>query len=188
MARGWIGRYLPKDLKERLRQSIGRYLPSDLKKRLLIEPDIFALAKGTKPCAVEGARVSKIDHYMILLSANHQRVSASISHISVMIAVLVFSYNFVFDDHLHTSPNRWQLAIGAEVVLYLALAVALIRCLRDVGLDKLYSADKKGVENYESDFLNELVFRYMILGVSNVFIRLITAALLIILVWHYIVS
>lgn len=183
-----------------IHEQAGRYIPKRLLRRLLREPAIFACAKrksgshtaGSKARVDEDERISKIDHYMLLLQTNHQRVAASISHISLMIAVLLFSYNYILNTsdpcpllHAPPPPNHSQYVIAVEVIIYLCLAVALISCLKDVGLDRLYGINDRGVRAYERDFVKRLVCRYLILGFSNICIRFVTILFAVVIAWHY---
>jgi hypothetical protein len=123
------------------------------------------------------------DYYIKLLQINHQRVSGSISHISIMIAVLLFSYNSVFKDF-----GAPKLIIAIEVVLYLLLAVALVRCLRDFGLDDIYFPEQPDVESknlWLDALLEELTFRYAILRFCNAAIITVTLTFTLLLGNHF---
>jgi hypothetical protein len=98
-----------------------------------------------------------VKHYTELLQVNHQRVSASISHVSIMSGILIYSTKFVFE------PNSWSIAIvQIELCVYLLILMALLRCLRDFGLDR----DYKALE-YAAAMMDELGFRYGILRATN---------------------
>jgi hypothetical protein len=120
---------------------------------------------------------NKLDHLSKLLELNHQRVSASISHTSIMIAGLLFSGRYV----MHTPISERVIAV--EIVIYLLLTVALLRCVRDFGLDKdyIFPPEYSSV-NYIESFHNEITFRFAILGVCNfliIVLALIFAGLLV---------
>ena len=123
----------------------------------------------------------KIEHLSQLLQNNHQRVSASISHISIMLAVLVFSYNFLFPEHPLLKPLL-QFIVSVEIMAYLLLAVALLRCLRDFGLDEDYRSD---VAKYEVSFLDEITYRFAILRVCNTFIIITTLSFFVVLIFQF---
>lgn len=123
------------------------------------------------------------DYYIKLLQINHQRVSGSISHISIMIAVLLFSYNSVFRD-----SGAPKLIIAIEVVLYLLLAVALVRCLRDFGLDEIYFPEQPDIVSrnlWLDGLLEELTFRYAILRFCNAAIITVTLTFTLLLGIHF---
>jgi hypothetical protein len=117
----------------------------------------------------------RIVHLSRLLELNHQRVSASISHISIMIAVLLFSFQYIFQAN-----KIPRMIISLEIVLYLLLTVALLRCLRDFGLDEDYT-----VETYDESFLTEIAFRFAILRVCNATIIAVTLVFALLLIIHF---
>jgi hypothetical protein len=132
--------------------------------------------KGAETKSEQRERNRKeIERISMLVQVNHQRVSASISHISVMNALLVFAYNFVFSANPKT-----QLIISIEIAVYLVVTMSLIRCLRDFGL-----ADyTDNVDKYKSDFFDEITFRYAILRTCNSIIILGTAVFAALFVFH----
>jgi len=122
---------------------------SALKAKLIDEAGIF---RGIKD------KYSNIDHFAQLLTINHTRVSASISHASLMLGALLVSYNLIFSDHRY-----YRSIVAAEIVAYLAVTAALLRCVRDFGLDW----PLRKVDAYEAALLDEIAFRFAILRVSN---------------------
>ena len=100
-----------------------------------------------------------------------------------MIAVLLFSYNFIFKESRIGRP-----IVSIEIILYLFLTVALLRCLRDFGLDEDYFHDQKdpdAKQAYENAFHDEITFRFAILRVCNTLIIAVTLSFAILLAFYF---
>ena len=126
--------------------------------------------------------LSEIDHCIKLLEINHQRVSGSISHISIMLAVLLFSYLNIFQCVIW--PRR---IVSWEIVSYLGLAIFLLRCLRDFGLDWDHYYEGDEIQNYGKALRKEIVLRFAILRTCNfsiIFGTIIFASLLASHLWN----
>ncbi len=126
-------------------------------------------------------KIKDMDRLTKLLEVNHQRVSASISHVSIMGAILLFSFRTLFA----CNPVS-RTFVSVELCIYLSVIVALLRCLRDFGLDKNYGGEslKLNTERYEKDLTAELSFRYGILRACNFILISGTAVFLGLLVFH----
>jgi hypothetical protein len=126
-------------------------------------------------------KIKDMDRLTKLLEVNHQRVSASISHVSIMGAILLFSFKTLF---AYNPVSRTFVSV--ELCVYLSVIVALLRCLRDFGLDKNYGREnlKMNTEKYEKDLTEELSFRYGILRACNFILISGTALFLGLLVFH----
>lgn len=110
-----------------------------------------------------------------LLEVNHQRVSASISHVSIMAGIMVFSFKTLFE----CNPIS-QTSVEIELCLYLCIIMTLLRCLRDFGLEKDYTSAKK----YRLELMEELSFRYGILRVCNFILVSGTSFFLFLFIFH----
>jgi hypothetical protein len=110
-----------------------------------------------------------------LLEVNHQRVSASISHVSIMAGLMLFSFKTLFE----CNPIS-QISVEIELCLYLCIIMTLLRCLRDFGLEEDYTSAKK----YRLDLMRELSFRYGILRVCNFTLVSGTTFFLFLFVFH----
>jgi hypothetical protein len=103
------------------------------------------------------ANKKPFDHYSRLIEIIHQRASILLTHISVMIALLVFVF------------SRYPESVGRVVILielatYIVVTLLLIRCLRDFGLDEDFTRNSR---LYSEALLNETAFRYSIIRFAN---------------------
>jgi hypothetical protein len=169
-----------------------RPFQSLIKKRLQAEMEIVlqqetdgkigeysSVAKGGKPIP-EPRLVKEVDRMTRLMEINHQRVSASISHVSIMSAILLFFLRTSFD----CNPTS-RLFVSVELCVYLWIIVALLRCLRDFGIDKDYDPNSKV---YRDDLLDELSFRYGLLRACNVVLIFGTILIFLLFVFHLLPS
>jgi hypothetical protein len=130
---------------------------------------------------VRERKIKDLERLTKLLEVNHQRVSASISHVSIMGAILLFSFKSLFA----CNPVS-RTFVSVELCVYLSVIVALLRCLRDFGLDEDYGSKglKMNTYEYEKDLMKELSFRYGILRGCNFILISGTALFLALLVFH----
>lgn len=108
-----------------------------------------------------------ISHLVTLTNLNQARAAASISHTSLMLTALIFSYNFIFK-----CAPMLQKFILSEVVLYLLIAVSLLRVVRHFGVQKpIFGSEEREPASEAKKFmeatLNELALKYQILHVTN---------------------
>jgi hypothetical protein len=169
-----------------------RPFQSLIKKRLQAEMEIFlpqeADAKSREYSSAVDDRgpisgpqlVKEVDRMTRLMEINHQRVSASISHVSIMSAILLFFLRTSFD----CNPTS-RLFVSVELCAYLWIIVALLRCLRDFGIDKDYDPKSKV---YRDDLLGELSFRYGLLRACNVVLIFGTILIFFLFVFHLLPS
>jgi hypothetical protein len=160
----------------------------DFRKRLEDERAVFEGGGSSKTTGEQGGSVGPhasqpnyakyVDHYTNLLQVNHQRVSASISHVSIMGAILMYSTKSVFVEH------SWSLlAVQTELCVYLFVIIALLRCLRDYGLDEDY------VPTFYADgMLEELSFRYGILRACNLILITGTLIFSLLFILHFVID
>jgi hypothetical protein len=161
-----------------------------IKKRLQAEMEIVLLQEmdtrsgeyssaDRKPIP-EPRLVREVDRMTKLMEVNHQRVSASISHVSIMSAILLFFLRTSFE----CNPTS-RLFVSVELCVYLWVIVTLLRCLRDFGLDKDYDPMS---EAYRDDLLDELSFRYGLLRSCNVVLIFGTILIFFLFVFHLLPS
>jgi len=86
----------------------------------------------------------------------HSRVATLVGHISIMIAVLMLSLSTYEKD-----TTQSYIVIG-EIVLYLLVTVACLRCLRAYGFEKNIDDD-----NYKKSLFDDLALRFAAYRVSN---------------------
>jgi hypothetical protein len=79
-----------------------------------------------------------------------------------MMACLLFSGRYIL-----TTPLLRQV-VAVEIVLYLLLTIALLRCTRDFGLERDYIRPPSyDTTEYVKCFHDEIAFRFAILGTCN---------------------
>jgi len=100
----------------------------------------------------------EIKYITMLMGFLYNRASTLLTHISVMIAMLTVIAAQEKIDLLYF------IFVAFGIFVYLVIAIALIRCLRDVGLDRTYIDQGE----YEKKTLQELGFRFSLIRFSNV--------------------
>jgi hypothetical protein len=171
-----------------MKQSIfARYSLRTIRERLNDEVYLKLLADSTgEPDAIKVQKL-RLPYYHSLMQINHQRVSACISHASLMLAALLISYNIILAPKPNeiTEHHYAREIIGGEVIFYLVLAILLIRCLKDFGLDSSYGRDEQALESYCGELLAELSYRYFILDLCNKSLRIGAGVFAFILALHF---
>ena len=142
---------------------ISLLVPSeDISRRLNIEKRHF--------------QIDNHDYILEMLSTIHERASAMVSHLSLMLGVCLFLMQAeIF------KKNSWieQLIVILDVLIYITLVILTVRCLRSFSLDKDYV--KEG--EYWQQIHTELVFKYSIMQVVNSFTIVATVVLVVALVF-----
>jgi hypothetical protein len=103
-------------------------------------------------------RKLKIEHVARLIGFQHERASTLLTHISIMIALVgvIASFGTKLSDNFRAFST-------IETGFYLIIALFLIRCLREFGLDQTYATARK----YKEHIMQELAFRFALVRFSN---------------------
>jgi hypothetical protein len=100
----------------------------------------------------------KIMHAARLIGFQHERASTLLTHISIMIGLVGILAGFGIKLSI-----IFRAFAAFETCLYLIIALFLIRCLREFGLDESYSS----ANEYKIHIMNELAFRFALVRLSN---------------------
>jgi hypothetical protein len=106
---------------------------------------------------IEGRK--QIKYIIMLMQYLYSRASTLLTHISVMVAMLT-----VIAASQKGTNGPYFFFVSFGIFIYLIIAIAMIRCLRDIGLDKGYESQ----EEYEKETLEELGFRFSLIRFSNI--------------------
>jgi hypothetical protein len=103
----------------------------------------------------------RIKYILMLMQYLYSRASTLLTHISVMIAMLTV---IAASQKGANANGPYFFFVSFGIFIYLIIAIAMIRCLRDIGLDKGYGSP----EEYEKETLEELGFRFSLIRFSNI--------------------
>jgi hypothetical protein len=117
---------------------------------------------------IEGRKQMK--YIIMLMQYLYSRASTLLTHISVMIAMLT-----VIAASQKGANGPYFFFVSFGIFIYLIIAIAMIRCLRDIGLDKGYGSQ----EQYEKETLEELGFRFSLIRFSNIAAIVVTVGFVI---------
>jgi hypothetical protein len=112
----------------------------------------------------------EVTYITMLMGFLYNRASTLLTHISVMVAMLTV---IAAQDKIGL---LYFICVSFGIFVYLIIAIALIRCLRDIGLDKTYISQ----DEYEKNTLKELGFRFSLIRFSNVSAILATVGFVIV--------
>jgi hypothetical protein len=103
---------------------------------------------------------SVTEYYQKILDNLHARLSSTLAHLSLMVAICLFLLEFA-----HGKPGYSILGffILANACIYLFLVLSSIRGLRSIGLDR----DYESFEEYKEHLKAEMVVKYSILQLVN---------------------